>query len=63
MSHLFFDLTLFGLSSSLYLLPTIISAVRQKPLATVAAVNVLLGWTVIGWVAALRWALTSEVIP
>ena len=60
MSYFLFYATVLGLCSSFYLLPTIISAVRQKPLATVAAVNVLLGWTLVGWVVALSWALKAE---
>jgi hypothetical protein len=42
-----------------YMLPSIVAHARQQPnLAAILALNVLLGWTVIGWVIALVWALT-----
>jgi Superinfection immunity protein len=43
----------------LYLLPTIIVlARRKKNVLGPILVNVLLGWTFIGWIVALIWALT-----
>ena len=52
-------LTLAG-SAALYLLPVLIGLARQVPdLGPLVAVNVLLGWTVVGWVAALAMALQS----
>jgi Superinfection immunity protein len=43
---------------ALYLLPVLIGLVRGTPdLASVAVVNVLLGWTLFGWVIALVMAL------
>jgi hypothetical protein len=52
----------FGLMSlALYLLPTIIVlARRKKKVLGPILVNVLLGWTFIGWIAALIWALTVD---
>lgn len=46
---------------ALYFLPTVIAIGRKinKP-AGVIAVNVLLGWTLIGWVAALVMAFSME---
>jgi hypothetical protein len=44
--------------AGLYLLPVMIAWIRRCPgTRSVAAVNVLLGWTLIGWVAALAMAL------
>lgn len=44
-----------------YMLPTIVGAARQRHnLLAIAALNLLLGWTLIGWVVALVWALTSN---
>lgn len=45
----------------LYFLPTIIAVSRKlnKP-AGVIALNVLLGWTVIGWIGALVMAFSME---
>ena len=43
----------------LYFLPTLIG--RHKADATgIFLVNLLFGWTVIGWVVALFWACTSD---
>lgn len=47
----------------LYLTPTVIAFYRQHHnLAPIVVVNLLTGWTVIGWVVALVWSLTSPVI-
>jgi len=44
----------------LYMLPTIIADVQQRTnTGAIAALNVLLGWTFIGWVVALVWAMTK----
>ena len=46
---------------ALYFLPTIIVlARRKKNVLGPILVNVLLGWTIIGWIVALIWALTVE---
>jgi len=42
-----------------YFLPTI-SAIGKKGLAGVFVINLFLGWTLIGWVVALAWAVSSE---
>lgn len=48
----------FVAAPALYLLPTAEAWLRRHPnTAAVAALNVLLGWTLIGWVVALVWAL------
>jgi Superinfection immunity protein len=47
-------------SAVLYLLPVLIGMARRVPdIGALAAVNVLLGWTLVGWVAALAMALRS----
>ena len=49
---------------AMYWLPTLIAIVRQTPSALgVAMVNFFLGWTVIGWVMALVWALAAHNSP
>lgn len=54
-----FPFWLMGLA--LYLLPTIIAAARGKrKIVGIVLLNVLLGWTFIGWVAALIWACLVE---
>lgn len=46
---------------SLYLLPAFI-AWRRRHLDVLAifALNLLLGWTALGWIAALVWSLTGN---
>jgi hypothetical protein len=47
-------------SGALYLLPVLIGSIRRVPdIGSVAAINVLLGWTLIGWVVAMAMALRS----
>lgn len=46
------------LSLAAYLAPSIVALIRKAPnTASVAAVNVLLGWSLIGWAVALAMAL------
>lgn len=46
---------------ALYLLPLLIGLTRRVPdIGSVAAINVLLGWTLLGWAAALAMALRSQ---
>jgi uncharacterized membrane protein YccC len=43
---------------ALYGLPIVIGVVRKHPqIAPIALINVLLGWTVIGWIGALVWSV------
>jgi hypothetical protein len=47
--------------AAVYMLPAIVADRRDVPNAgTVFAVNVLLGWTVVGWVFALRLACRKD---
>ena len=49
---------------AMYWLPTLIALVRQTPSALgIAALNFFLGWTVIGWIMALVWALAANTSP
>ncbi len=34
---------------------------RHRNARAIAALNALLGWTVLGWIVALVWALTDDV--
>jgi hypothetical protein len=44
-----------------YFAPTIIGLIRKHPnMAPILAVNFFLGWSLIGWVVALAWALTAQ---
>ena len=42
---------------ALYFLPTFIAALtKQKDGVSILVLNLLLGWTVLGWVIALIWS-------
>lgn len=46
----------------LYFLPTLIAAKRNhRNLASIAIVNVFLGWSLLGWIVALAWSFSSNV--
>ena len=46
-----------------YFLPTIVAVSRKmKNIAPIVIVNLLLGWTVIGWIVAFWWAILAEGI-
>ncbi len=49
---------------AVYLLPSIIAGWRKHQSgAAICALNILTGWTVIGWIAALVWSLTAVNKP
>jgi len=49
----------FSLGLLLYLFPTFVAERRRhRQITAIVALNLLLGWTFLGWVAALVWALT-----
>ncbi len=46
---------------ALHFLPTIVAALRRsRNVVGIFLLNLFLGWTVIGWIVALIWAMTSE---
>lgn len=53
---------IFGFGFILYFLPAIIAYSRSKRDAgAILVLNIFLGWTAIGWVIALVWALKQDV--
>jgi uncharacterized membrane protein YqaE (UPF0057 family) len=51
----------FILLAVLYFIPTIVAASRKTPNSgSIFVVNLLLGWTMIGWIAALVKAITTK---
>ena len=47
----------------LYLLPSMIGAIRgakQNTCNGIFVLNLFLGWTIIGWIIALIWAVSAE---
>jgi hypothetical protein len=52
----------FGLPLVMYFLPSLIALARSKrDLLSIFLLNFFLGWSVIGWVVALVWALKHDV--
>ena len=52
-----------GALFALYMLPTIVAHFRKKRnLAAILLVNLLLGWSVIGWIVAMVWAVATESV-
>jgi hypothetical protein len=59
----FFFLPIFGCGIVLYFLPAIIAFGRSKRDAgAIFVLNFFLGWTAIGWVIALVWALRQDAM-
>lgn len=47
---------------ALYFTPTVLAVGRQHRSAlAIGALNILLGWTLLGWLVALIWSLTGNV--
>jgi hypothetical protein len=62
MQLLAFFFPIFGCGFILYFLPAIIAYGRSKRDAgAILVLNFFLGWTAIGWVIALVWALRQDV--
>jgi hypothetical protein len=58
----FFFPLFFGFPIIFYFLPTIIGfAPGKRDAISIFVLNFLLGWTAIGWVIALVWALKQDV--
>jgi hypothetical protein len=46
----------------MYFLPSIVALVRSKrDVTAILLLNLLLGWTLIGWIVALVWAFKTDV--
>jgi hypothetical protein len=58
----FFFFPIFGFGFVFYFLPAIIAFARRKrDTGGILLLNFFLGWTAIGWVIALVWALRQDV--
>lgn len=53
-------LALFIIACALYFVPSIVAVNRGRAVGPVILLNLLLGWTLVGWVAALIWASTER---
>ena len=51
----------FGFGFALYFLPSILALARNnRDTVSILVLNLLLGWTAVGWVIALVWALKAD---
>jgi len=58
-AHILLVIAAAALALAVYLLPAFIG--RRKPNArAIARLNLLLGWTVVGWIVALSWAIKAN---
>jgi len=61
MQDTFFAIIMVFFGIAIYFLPTIIAASQKKKnTSAILALNIFLGWTIIGWVISLVWAFTYE---
>jgi len=57
-------MTIIIVISLLYFVPTIVAVTRNiRSQLGVAVLNGLIGWTVIGWIIMLAWAVSGEKRP
>ena len=57
---LFFTLILAIIGIAIYFIPAIIAVLKgHRNALAIAVLNLLLGWTFLGWVIALVWAFTE----
>jgi len=50
---------LFAIGLAIYFLPTLVGW-KKKNVIAIFTLNLLLGWSVIGWVIALVWAVAKD---
>lgn len=56
-------LVIWVVALSFYFLPIIIAAKWKHPqILPIAVINILLGWTIIGWIVALVWSVSSSKV-
>ncbi len=60
LAHIFF-FPFFGFGFVMYFIPSIVALARNKrDTLLIFLLNLFLGWSIIGWVIALVWALRSD---
>jgi hypothetical protein len=55
------EILLYGMLFIIYFIPAILSTGRENSTA-ITALNFFLGWTFIGWVGALIWAIMAKPV-
>jgi len=59
---MFVWLLMFVVGGALYFLPSIIAVMQHRVnMPVIIVINVLLGWSIVGWIVALVMALTRDV--
>jgi len=59
-----YDPTIIPLAIGVYLIPAMIGAMRcHTNRLAILVLNILLGWSIIGWIGALVWACTNNPAP
>lgn len=59
---LFFCAVWLFISLAIYFVPVVVAYIRKhNNIAAITILTVFLGWTFFGWLAALLWALNSDV--
>ncbi|RKQ28683.1 superinfection immunity protein [Oceanobacillus halophilus] len=49
------------IAAAFYFLPTIVAKINNQPnFASILVLNLFLGWSLIGWVVSLVWAVKKE---
>lgn len=57
-------LVLLAFFALVYFLPAIVAAKRHhRNTGAIFMLDLLTGWSFIGWVAAIVWAMTADVVP
>lgn len=51
---------LYALGLCLYFTPAFLAAGKKRNSTAIFGLNLLLGWTVLGWIGALVWALSKD---
>jgi hypothetical protein len=64
LSEMLGGLLVIGIALVVYFLPMIIAIYREhRNAGALAALNLVLGWTLLGWVGALVWSLWARREP
>ena len=59
--HFAFFIPFVGFGFVMYFLPSIIALARSKrDITAIILLNFFLGWTMIGWIVALVWAVKTD---
>ena len=61
-AFLFFCATWLFISLAIYFIPVIIAYIRKhNNILAITILTIFLGWTFFGWLAAVLWALNSDI--